>query len=99
MTIDWSDVNNDYCDCPDGSDEPGTSACPDSRFYCENKGHFPVYIFGSHVDDGICDPACCDGSDEQLSGVKCPNVCAQQQAEFQRKQAAADKIHAAVRIY
>ena len=21
--IPWSSVNNDYCDCPDGSDEPG----------------------------------------------------------------------------
>lgn len=22
-TIDWSAVNDDFCDCPDGSDEPG----------------------------------------------------------------------------
>jgi hypothetical protein len=24
-TISWSAVNDDYCDCPDGSDEPGAS--------------------------------------------------------------------------
>ncbi|KAL7409765.1 glucosidase II beta subunit-like-domain-containing protein [Mrakia frigida] len=79
-TIPFSAVNDDYCDCEDGSDEPGTSACRWSTFYCHNKGHIPASILSSRVGDGICDPECCDGSDES-EGV-CPDVCVAIGQEF-----------------
>eukprot|EP00879_Flechtneria_rotunda_P005269 GHRR01005555.1.p1 GENE.GHRR01005555.1~~GHRR01005555.1.p1 ORF type:complete len:448 (+),score=103.22 GHRR01005555.1:129-1472(+) len=69
-TIDFNQVNDNFCDCPDSSDEPGTSACPNGVFYCRNRGHEPKLLATSFVDDGICD--CCDGTDE-LSG--CKNTC------------------------
>ncbi|KAL3848810.1 hypothetical protein ACJIZ3_010692 [Penstemon smallii] len=66
-------LNDDFCDCADGTDEPGTSACPAGKFYCRNIGSTPRFLFSSRVNDHICD--CCDGSDEYDGTVKCPNSC------------------------
>ncbi|KAJ8921544.1 hypothetical protein NQ315_003164 [Exocentrus adspersus] len=63
--IDFGKVNDDYCDCLDGTDEPGTSACPNGRFFCTNQAdvsNFKKSVPSSKVNDGLCD--CCDGSDE-----------------------------------
>lgn len=82
-----SAVNDEYCDCLDGSDEPGTGACAGedtTLFYCANEGSTPRRIYASRVGDGICD--CCDGSDEaslvaraSKAGAKagCANICAE----------------------
>ncbi|KAJ9477284.1 Glucosidase 2 subunit beta [Pseudozyma hubeiensis] len=83
--LSWTAVNDDYCDCPDGSDEPGTSACPNSTFYCHNMGHIPSYIRSSRVDDGICDPECCDGSDESDGKIHCPNTCEKVGKQYRKK--------------
>lgn len=89
--ISYSAINDDYCDCADGSDEPGTSACSNGHFYCENKGHIPSYIKSFAVNDGVCDEACCDGTDE--SNGRCPNRC-QAVGEAYRKRQAEERVAA-----
>ncbi|KYR00450.1 protein kinase C substrate 80 like protein [Tieghemostelium lacteum] len=76
-------VNDDYCDCPDGTDEPGTSACNNGVFYCANKGYKPSNLHTSLLNDGFCD--CCDGSDEYLGKVTCPNNCQDLGSELRKK--------------
>ncbi|CAI5251204.1 ASB_HP2_G0011070.mRNA.1.CDS.1 [Saccharomyces cerevisiae] len=97
IVLDISQINDGVCDCPDGSDEPGSAACVEDifksvaegggkvnkYFYCDNKGFIPRYIRKSEVADGICD--CCDCSDELLSGYELFDAgsnCSQLKNEF-----------------
>jgi protein kinase C substrate 80K-H len=65
-------INDDYCDCADGADEPRTSACSGftttQLFACADDRRIPA----SRVGDGVCD--CCDGKDE-VDG-RCEDTCA-----------------------
>jgi len=72
VTLTMAKINDQFCDCEDGADEPGTAACAGNTFYCQNDGYRVIELFSSRVDDGICD--CCDGSDEGFV-TKCPNTC------------------------
>jgi len=86
LTLPFEALNDDFCDCPDGTDEPGTGACAgqdSTLFHCNNDGATPQMIYTSRVDDGICD--CCDGSDEAGfrarragAATACPNRCAEE---------------------
>ncbi|KAG0002387.1 hypothetical protein BGZ65_002680, partial [Modicella reniformis] len=62
-----------------------TSACGNTYFYCENIGHAPAYIKTSRLNDGVCDPECCDGTDEFDDITHCPNTCVKTAAEAKKE--------------
>ena len=73
--IPLSKLNDNYKDCEDGSDEPGSSLGPALfNFYCLNEKYIPIEIPRWSVGDGICD--CCDASDEIFNHhSNCTNTC------------------------
>jgi len=79
-------INDEACDCADGSDEPGTGACAgqdSTLFFCKNTGSIPRRLYASRVGDGVCD--CCDGSDEaslatRHPSAKCADRCTEEGA-------------------
>ncbi len=47
VQLPFTSVNDNYCDCEDGSDEPGTSACSHLHhisFYCPNHAFKPKMV-------------------------------------------------------
>ncbi|KAG5189346.1 glucosidase II beta subunit-like-domain-containing protein [Tribonema minus] len=83
-------VNDDFCDCSDGSDEPGTAACAGvthapTTYTCPNAGYMPLAVPSSRVGDGVCD--CCDGSDEPQRRPPCADTCLEDARGWRRARA------------
>lgn len=59
--IPWDKLNDNFCDCGDGSDETFTNACSNGKFYCTKQLRHKtgrgvdVSVPTSRINDGICD--------------------------------------------
>ena len=93
QVIALSQVNDNYCDCQDGSDEPSTAACAGTELGLFKCAYADENILASSkVDDGICD--CCDGLDEPQN--LCTNTC--KEKFYLKKLAQQSYVSPAVRV-
>ncbi|CAD7948072.1 unnamed protein product [Amoebophrya sp. A25] len=96
-------INDGFCDCLNGLDEPETSACAGltsetvgdvqpNLFFCKNEGAKSKFVYSSQVSDGICD--CCDTSDEPPAlgaSPACSNTCQEEGISYREQRAALEK--------
>jgi alpha 1,3-glucosidase len=90
LTKDWTlTFGSEACATAATTSRPLSSLqsdlCPPNHFRCENSGHKPACLLLSRVNDGICDPSCCDGSDEFDGKVECRNRCAEVGSLFRKE--------------
>jgi mannosyl-oligosaccharide alpha-1,3-glucosidase len=92
---DWEieiELGGKVCETQQVSKSPLQSVdCPVGQFKCENKGHVSSCLLISRVNDGICDPECCDGSDETDGKVNCPDECERIGEEYRKAKEEEDR--------
>ena len=77
--VDFAKINDNFCDCEDGSDEPGTNACNHVKdahgFYCQNVGSEPKLIKNSFSSTITCATVATVQTRNSTQKKHCQNTC------------------------